>query len=238
MGRLALIGGHGLHSLQPFEGARKRQLTTERGKVEVLDGSSHVMLARHGIDAYTPAHIVDHLRNLEALLAADCDRVLGICSVGALRAELDIGSFLCPDDFIALGQVGATFDDERGHVVPALDSTWRRVVLDAWGAATDEPIGEAGVYWQSSGPRFETRAEIRLIARHADVVGMTMASECIAACQLGLPYAAVCVVDNLANGIGKAPLTRDQYESGHAANRKRLAAVLGAVLASLAGQSW
>ena len=38
----------------------------------------------------------------------------------------------------------------------------------------------------------------------ADVVGMTLASECIVACELHMLYAAVCVVDNLANGIAVA----------------------------------
>ena len=37
---------------------------------------------------------------------------------------------------------------------------------------------------------------------HADVIGMTVASECVVAGELGLRYAALCVVDNLANGVG------------------------------------
>ena len=47
-----------------------------------------------------------------------------------------------------------------------------------------------------------------------------MATECTVACQLGLPYAAICVVDNLANGIGAAALTTDEFEAGQAANRE------------------
>ena len=43
---------------------------------------------------------------------------------------------------------------------------------------------------------------------------MTLASECIVAGELGLPYAAVCVVDNLANGVGDAPLTLSEFEAG------------------------
>jgi 5'-methylthioadenosine phosphorylase len=236
MGRLALVGGHGFQTLDPWAGAPKAQLRTERGEVGVLDAGAYLVLPRHGIDAYTPAHIVDHGRNLAALLDSDCDRVLAICSVGSLHRELGVGSFLCASDFIALGQVDTAFDDERGHVVPAFDPVWRRLVLEAWGTATDEPIRDAGIYWQSPGPRFETPAEVRLIARHAKVVGMTMASECVAACQLGLAYAAVCVVDNLANGIGDAPLTREEYEAGHAANRERLVGALGGVLPALTAE--
>jgi 5'-methylthioadenosine phosphorylase len=232
MGRLALVGGRGFHTLRPWvqDGAKRRRVG---GEVELLDADEHVVLARHGIDSYTPAHLIDHGRNLGALLEAGCDRVLAICSVGSLRTELEVGSFLSPSDFLAFGQVQAAFDDERGHVVPAFDPVWRRLVLEAWNATAEEPIRDSGLYWQSPGPRFETPAEVRLIAEHADVVGMTMASECVAACQLGLAYAAICVIDNLANGIAPEPLTREEYEAGVAANRERLGAALANLLPGL-----
>jgi 5'-methylthioadenosine phosphorylase len=65
---------------------------------------------------------------------------------------------------------------------------------------------------------------------------MTVASECIIASELGLAYAAICVVDNLANGIGSEHLTVEEYEAGRAANRERVTNVLRAVLPSLAGR--
>ena len=52
------------------------------------------------------------------------------------------------------------------------------------------------------------------MAAHADVVGMTMASECIVAGELGLAYAAICVVDNLANGIGPRAAQRRRARGG------------------------
>jgi 5'-methylthioadenosine phosphorylase len=233
MGRLGLVGGHGFEAMEPWTDADRLEVRTERGEVALLDAGTHLVLARHGLDSYTPAHLVDHARNLAALQKAGCDRVLAICSVGSLHAELDLGTLLCPNDFIALGRVDAAFDDERGHVVPAFDPVWRRLVLEAWPPTAGVPIREAGVYWQNPGPRFETPAEVRLIAGHADVVGMTMGSECVAARQLGLAYAAVCVVDNLANGVGDSPLTSEEYEAGHAANRERLAAALRALIPAL-----
>ena len=161
MGRLALVGGQGFDALRPWAGAPRRELTTDRGAVDLLDADSHVVLVRHGIDSYIPAQLVDHPRNLAALQEAGCDRVLAICSVGSLHAELAVGSFLCPSDFLALGRVDAAFDDERGHVVPAFDPVWRRLVLEAWNTATDAPIRDQGLYWQSPGPHFETPAELR-----------------------------------------------------------------------------
>jgi 5'-methylthioadenosine phosphorylase len=235
MSRVALVGGRGFHTLRPWveNGAKRRTVDGGAGEVELLDAGEHVILARHGIEDYTPAHLVDHARNLSALADAGCNRVLAVCSVGSLHAELEVGSFLCPSDFLSFGQVQAAFADERGHVVPAFDPVWRRLVLEAWEAAAEARIREGGLYWQSPGPRFETPAEVRLIAQHADVVGMTMASECVAACQLGLAYAAICVVDNLANGIGPRPLTAEEYETGVAANRERLGAELAALLPGL-----
>ena len=91
-------------------------------------------------------------------------------------------------------------------------------MIEAWRASGQAPR-DGGVYWQTRGPRFETPAEIRLIAAHADVVGMTIASECIVAGELGLDYAALCVVDNLANGIGAGEL--DVAEHGGRPHRQR-----------------
>ena len=94
-------------------------------------------------------------------------------------------------------------------------------------------LRDGGVYWQTFGPRFETPAEIRFIAQFADVVGMTVASECVLAGELGVAYAAVCVVDNLANGLGHHALTLDEFEAGKAANRTAVLASLDALIPEL-----
>jgi 5'-methylthioadenosine phosphorylase len=237
MGRLALVGGHGFGSLTPWAGASRIEAGSDRGSVELIEAANEVVLERHAADRYTPAHLVDHARNLGALRDAGCNRVLAICSVGSLSVDLEVGSFLCPDDFIALGRIDAAFDDERGHIVPGFDPVWRRLVLEAWKSAAEAPIRDGGVYWQSPGPRFETPAEVRLIASHADVVGMTMASECTIASQLGLAYAAICVIDNLANGIASEALTNQAFEAGRDANRVRLEAALTGLLPLLGDEA-
>jgi 5'-methylthioadenosine phosphorylase len=160
--------------------------------------------------------------------------MLGLASVGSLRRDLPVGTFVAPDDFIAL-HLGLSFSGgDESHQTPGFDRVWRELILDRWGANTDVPLEDGGVYWQAIGPRFESQAEIRLIAAHADVVGMTIASECILACELRLPYAAVCVVDNLANGIGDAPLTVAEFRAGAVANQARLLDALNALLPVLA----
>src|SRR5918995_4956844 len=199
MGRLAVVGGHSIMDTGFPGGADRREVDVRGGPVEVADAGSFVALQRHGLGSYTPPHAIDHQANPRALADVGCDRGLAICSVGGLRAELGVGTMLAPDDFIALHLGLSTFDDQRGHRVPGIDPEWRRRVVEGWSADAEIPLGDGGTYWQTIGPRLETAAEIRLIGAHADVVGMTLGSECVVAGELGVPYAAICVVDNLAN---------------------------------------
>jgi 5'-methylthioadenosine phosphorylase len=224
MGSLAVVLGS--HATGPR--AEPLRTTVSAHGAEVLQ--------RHGRsgEAYRPPHRVDHEANLRPLLDAGCDRVLAVCSVGSLKEEIPVGSLVCPDDFIALQVAITTFADVRGHMAPGFDSEWRGRVIAASAASSALELGDGGVYWQTNGPRFETPAEIRLMAAHADLVGMTMASECVVAGELGLAYAALCVVDNLANGIGAAPLSVAELEADREANASRLEDALEALLPELA----
>jgi 5'-methylthioadenosine phosphorylase len=192
------------------------------------------VLQRHGLDRFTSAPYINHRAHVRALADLGCDRVLGVASTGSLRRDLPVGSFVAPDDFIAL-HLGISFSGgDESHQTPGFDRVWRAGVLERWAELTDVPLEDGGVYWQAIGPRFETQAEIRLLAAHADLVGMTIASECILAGELRLPYAAVCVVDNLANGVGDAPLTVGEFRAGAVANQARLLDALDSLLPILA----
>jgi 5'-methylthioadenosine phosphorylase len=222
MGRLAVVLGS--------------NATGPRGSEIVAAAAEHgaAVVQRHGGagEAYVLPHEIDHAANLTSLVEGGCDRVLAISSVGSLHPELAVGSFLCPDDFIAF-RVGLTsLGDAKAHRTPGFDPGWRREVIEAW-QGSEPPLRDGGVYWQSTGPRFETPAEVRLIAAHAEVVGMTIGAECTIAGELGLSYATVCVVDNLANGLAAEPLSIAEIETVREANAERLRGALAAVLPRL-----
>jgi purine nucleoside phosphorylase len=193
-----------------------------------------VVVQRHGASGYRLPHLIDHEGNLRSLREAGCERALAIGSVGSLKASLGVGSLVCPHDFVALQVTVTTFGDQRAHALVGFDPAWRAELLGAWAESGAAPLRDGGVYWQTNGPRFETPAEIGLLAAHADLVGMTLASECIVAGELGLPYAAVCMVDNLANGIASRPLSPEELERDREANATRLRDALDAVLPRLA----
>jgi 5'-methylthioadenosine phosphorylase len=229
VGRLAVIGKEATLG-SPVASAR----VAVPQPIGVLDHGSHVTLYRHGLDTYVPPHRIDHAAHLRTLAQLGCDRVLALSSVGSLRVDLPVGSFVAPDDFIALDQTPVALNEtSTPHVVPGFTDAWRHQVVTIWRRVAGEPIVDRGVYWQANGPRFETPAEIRFIAGFADLVGMTVASECVAANQLGVAYAAVCIVDNLANGVGDALLTAEEFERAAAANATRLTAALGRVIPEL-----
>jgi 5'-methylthioadenosine phosphorylase len=191
------------------------------------------IVQRHDGDPYLLPHEIDHVANLRALAEQGCDRVLAIGSVGSLDADLGVGSLICPDDFIALHLGISIFADGRAHAAPGFDRVWRGEVLAAWRDGGAPDLRDGGVYWQAIGPRFETPAEIRMIAPHADVIGMTIAAECIVAAELGLAYAAICAVDNLANGVGPGPIDAAELDAARAANALLLHDGLAAVLPRL-----
>jgi 5'-methylthioadenosine phosphorylase len=251
MGRLAVVGGHSILGSGWGSDLERRDVPFGEARVPVFEGDGVVVLHRHGVDTYTPAHHVDHVANVRALAEMGCDRILAISSVGSLRTEWGVGTFVAPDDFIALDTTVSVHHDGRSHLVPAFDRDWRaRVVREANAIGRDdvdaEPVVngttafdgrrviDGGVYWQTNGPRFETRAEIRFLAAFADLVGMTVGSEAVVAQELGLAYAAVCVVDNLANGLAEASLSVEEFESGKRATRSAVLAFLDALVPVLA----
>lgn len=222
MGRLAVILGS--NALGPGG--------EEIAAAAAAQGAAIVQRHRGADGAFALPHAIDHEANLRPLLEQGCDRVLAIGSVGSLHADLGVGSLVCPDDFVALNLGDSIYGDERAHSAPGFAPRWRGDVIAAWSEGGQEPR-DGGVYWQARGPRFETPAEIRLMAAHADVVGMTLASECVAAGELGLDYAALCVVDNLANGLAAEKVSTAAMEADRLVNAERLREGLAAVLPRL-----
>jgi 5'-methylthioadenosine phosphorylase len=120
-----------------------------------------------------------------------------------------------------MGEIPTIHDHAVVHVRPEISPALRegiaRVVPEA-------RVG--GVYVQTRGPRIETMAEVRMLSRVADVVGMTLASEATIATEFAMPFAGLCMVDNYAHGLGKEVLTYEHILETARANRDRTAEIL------------
>lgn len=90
-----------------------------------------------------------------------------------------------------------------------------------------------GVYVNSRGPRFETKAEINVFAQAGDVIGMTGAHEASACQEVGVPYAMIAIVDNYANGIS-SDFTFADFKKAQADNLSKVLRVIGTVVPAVA----
>ena len=114
---------------------------------------------------------------------------------------------IVPDDYILLVEPPSTISDRALHLTLRLEEEVRQRLI---ACQVGVNVATGGTYWQATGPRLETRAEIRMMANFADVVGMTMAGEAVIAQELGLRYGALCSVDNFAHGIVDRALTMEE----------------------------
>ena len=72
---------------------------------------------------------------------------------------------------------------------------------------------EEGIYLQTTGPNYETPAEIRMYQRlGADLVGMSTACEAMAARHAGMKIAGVSCVTNMAAGISTSELNHKEVQ--------------------------
>ena len=99
------------------------------------------------------------------------------------------------------------------HITPSLNEKVRQKLIKA-ARNCRIPVVEKGTYWQTPGPRLETKAEIKMMANYADIVGMTMANEAIIALEMDLTYASACSIDNFGNGVLEKPLGMDEIIAG------------------------
>jgi 5'-methylthioadenosine phosphorylase len=230
--RLALVFGHSLPEAAFLDRGDRIELPGRDGAhpIVVIDTGDLLVLRRHGLDHFVPAHRIDHHRHIEVLCERGANRVLALGSTGSLRLDWPPGTVVAPDDVFAPSATPTYHAGVEGHSIPGFDSAWRARVIDAWTAAVETTIVDGGVYAQTTGPRFETPAEVRYLAAWADLVGMTLADEVVLAREAGLAYAAVCMVDNLANGLGPEQLTMEDFWATNAANERRMADDLDRVL--------
>lgn len=230
MARLGIIGGSAFLDGEPPAGTEQRRVETDRGEVRLHVGDGFVFLRRHGEgETYRPPHRVPHHAHALALEQLGVEGAVGLCSVGALHREVELGTAVVPDDYLSLRAPPTFAGDERLHVVPELDADLRRLLVAVAGEI-DGPVMDGGVYAETAGPRFETRAEVRMLADHADVLGMTGASEATLLQERGVPYALLGVVDNHAHGVGDGELTLEAFERQKERNRERARSALAALV--------
>mmetsp|Transcript_9778 Transcript_9778/g.19201 ORF Transcript_9778/g.19201 Transcript_9778/m.19201 type:complete len:749 (-) Transcript_9778:359-2605(-) len=218
---LGVIGGSGLLKSAMFapETMTEFVVDTEAGfgkvkmyRKELSENLEVVFVQRHAGDIakpYSPPHLVNFRAIMSAMKQVNVKAIVAVCSVGSMRHHIGMGALVMPDDFFCPQHIMSTFDDARGHNVPGFSEPLRSEILTALFRG-GEKVMDGGVYVNSNGPRFETKAEIRFMSQCGEVIGMTGAHEATLARELEIPYAMLAIVDNMANGIGPQ-LTLEEF---------------------------
>ena len=169
----------------------------------------------HYYEGYPVSDVVMPIR-LTGLLGAES--ILLTNASGAINTSFSAGDFMLINDHISYGVPSPLIGknvDELGTRFPDMSAVYDRENCEKirQSAASLGITLREGVYLQTSGPNFETPAEIRAYASlGADVVGMSTACEAVAAVHMGMKVSGISCVSNMAAGISKTPLTHEEVQ--------------------------
>lgn len=211
----AVLGGSGLSQLPGFEVTQRKVQRTPYGEpsgaltIGRLAGRDVVFLARHGYGHTIAPHEINYRANIWALSQLEIDGILSVASVGGIRPDWKPGQLVVPDQILDYTHGrAATFFEGDSQAVQHIDFTWPydsslRAALCLAADAVGEQVAQGGCYACTQGPRLETAAEIKRLARDgADIVGMTGMPEASLAREMQLPYVHLALVVNQAAGVG------------------------------------
>ncbi len=198
---LGVIADTGFYDLPELSERESLVVDTVFGQAKCVTGLLHgrktVFLSRHGVDHSVPPHLVNYRANIAAMKELGVSEILAINVVGGLGP---VSGELVVDEYFFDGTT------PEGVVHTNMESPLINACLEV-----DVTVITTGIYGAYEGPRFETRAEIRVAqGMGVTVAGMTVVPEVILANELAIPYACISLVVNPATGLGTEPVTIEE----------------------------
>lgn len=169
----------------------------------------------HFYEGYKPQNVVLPIRLMKLMGA----KVLFLTNAaGGINRSFNAGDFMLITDQISMSVpsplIGENID-ELGVRFPDMSEVYSRrlrKIIENSAVTAGVPL-RRGVYIQTTGPQYETPAEIRAYERlGADAVGMSTAIEAIAARHAGMEICGISCISNLAAGISVNPLTHAEVQ--------------------------
>jgi 5'-methylthioadenosine phosphorylase len=203
-----------------------------------LHGCELIILIRNGSGRPVPPHALDYRTNIEALVRVGVRKVLTTAMVGSLRRSIPTGSILILDQFIDFtrNRQWTYFSGSQfGHAdmsEPYCPALRRQMIRCA--EAIGLTVAPRGCYVCVPGPRFETRAEVRMFAQlGGDVVGFTNVTDCVMAREAGLCFATFAGVVNLGAGLSNHEMKSEHWRDARKAHATRFKEIVAEMARSL-----
>ena len=177
----------------------------------INDVPAIVMKGRvHYYEGYTMEEVVLPVRLMRRMGA----EILFLTNAsGGINRDFSVGDFMLITDqissFVPSPLIGENVS-ELGERFPDMTHIYDEELMEQIRrTAAEEKISlKEGVYLQTTGPNFESPAEIRMYAvLGADAVGMSTACEAIAARHAGMRVCGVSCISNMASGLSGEELS-------------------------------
>jgi len=218
--KLGILTGSGTYALDQLERPVAREIQTHFGGVVVIEGRlagvDVVHVARHGQGHVRLSSHVNHRANTLAFREAGVDGILAVTVCGAVDPEIELGGLIVFDDLHFLtnrlpdGSICSLYaegEPGRGHWIfeRPFSQPLRQGLLDA-ATEVGARARDGGCYGHVDGPRFNSRAEIRMLAQcGVSAVSQTAGPETVLAGEAEIPYALLGYATDYANGVMTEP---------------------------------
>lgn len=138
------------------------------------------------------------------------------CAVGAINKKYNVGDIIAIKDHInfmfdnpLIGKNENLFGERFPDLADIYSSNLRKIAINA--AKKSKIKIHEGVYLATSGPSYETVAEISAFSKlGADVVGMSLVPEAITAKHMNMKILALAYISNKASGLSKIKLNHKE----------------------------
>lgn len=218
--RIGIIGGSGVYSIEELKNIKENNLITPFGILEYLIGEYNnkeiIFVTRHGKGHVLPPHMISYKKIIWGMKELGVEKIIATSASGSLNLEMKPGDFVIIDQFIDFTDSREiTFFDTPGNVVHT-DMTepyceYLRKLIKEVMISLKLPFHETGTYVTMNGPRYETKAEIKMLKMlGGDLVGMTGTPEVVLANEMNICYASIGIITNYAAGISNKKIIHEE----------------------------
>lgn len=226
---IAIISGSGLSDIKlsikspvvfPYKDIPYFKQTTAQGHIgELVIGKINnktVWLFNGRLHYYEGYSMQDIIYPIRFIKYFGVDNLIITCAVGSINKKYNIGDIVVIKDHInfmfnnpLIGKNESFFGERFPDLTNIYDLKLRKLAINA--ANKNKIKIHEGVYLATSGPSYETVAEISAFSKlGADVAGMSLVPEAIAAKQMNMKILALTYVSNKASGLSETKLNHKE----------------------------
>jgi 5'-methylthioadenosine phosphorylase len=213
---LAIISGTGFYDFPGLKKEEDLKIETRYGDASIkkgaVEGKEIAFIARHGKGHSILPNMINYRANLTALKELRTKAIVGTTVCGVLDPSIPLAKLAVfddlyfPDNRFPDGGACTVYEERgeksRGHYI--FDKPFSEELRQQLIAAAEDPLTSA-VYAHASGPRFNTKPEIKMLGNYASFVSQTAGPEIVLAGELEVPYALLGFGVDYANGVKKEP---------------------------------